>query len=244
MHKPNYNYDAEFKKQKRRIVSRVKAIESRGYRFPTGYLQELLTFDESVSTYDAVEKLKQIHPDVLYEQATALSESGEIISGTERRAEERRESARKGVQTKRAKLEAIKNETGFDEQRRLQDELDRQRAHKFTEGKRIYDTVIEMIDTCFPSHRKSAAHLRYVLEESIDKWGFNNTMASIAESGEKVITEIADIAIRYKYDSDQHLTAINDFLLILKGGEVLSADEAREVQDIANSEEWWDYVSG
>ena len=90
------------KKQLKRVRDFIRRAEKRGYRFSDSLKESLRTL--------STQKLKSFTPEKLYKQATALSDSGEIISGTERRKEERSASAQKGAITKREKKERENNE--------------------------------------------------------------------------------------------------------------------------------------
>lgn len=96
---------AEFKKQRRRIQQFKRRAEKRGYIFPENLIPEI----PKTATKKDIEKLKKLTPEKLYKKIklTVDIETGELLkqSGTERRKQERREAAKKGVETKRRKQE-------------------------------------------------------------------------------------------------------------------------------------------
>ena len=83
------------KKQLERVRQFIRRAEKRGFRFTDDFkssLKELKTV-----------QLKALKPEKLYSLSTALSETGDIVSGTERRREERSLSAKKSAQTRKKK---------------------------------------------------------------------------------------------------------------------------------------------
>lgn len=89
----------EYNKQLARIKRFIKSAEKRGYRFDDRALPKT----PKRVTKASVRALKNITPDVLYRHATAMSPSGEIISGTEARKIERSESAKRAAKTRAEK---------------------------------------------------------------------------------------------------------------------------------------------
>lgn len=96
---------AEFKKQRRRIQQFKRRAEKRGYIFPENLIPDI----PKTATKKDIEKLKALTPEKLYKKIklTVDIETGELLkkSGTERRKEERRKAAKKGIETKRRKQE-------------------------------------------------------------------------------------------------------------------------------------------
>ena len=86
-------------KQLKRVRQFISRAEKRGYRFTDAFKDSL----KEAST----RKLKSYKPEKLYSLATALSETGEIISGTEARKLERSISAKKSAETRRKRKEKI-----------------------------------------------------------------------------------------------------------------------------------------
>lgn len=88
---------AQYRKERNRILSLVKGAEKRGYTFPAGTVPPTATELKSIPTVTIKARtraLKEQTPIHLYHRATATSEvTGEKITGTQRQAEVRRESA-------------------------------------------------------------------------------------------------------------------------------------------------------
>ena len=86
---------SELSKQKSRIRKIVKGAISRGYIFSGGDVFKYLPTE--------AEHLKQVKPAQIYSLAIYVEEStGNVISGTARRAQERSEASRKGWRVRRA----------------------------------------------------------------------------------------------------------------------------------------------
>lgn len=89
-----------YRAQVKRIKSFIRGAEKRGYRFPAWNVP----VEPSRVTKGAIEALKQLTPERLYKEALYVSrETGEVLSGMERRAEERKASAAKATRTRAQK---------------------------------------------------------------------------------------------------------------------------------------------
>lgn len=85
-------------KELKRVRQFISRAEKRGFRFADEFKKSL----KEKST----QFLKSLKSEKLYKMATALSESGDIISGTKRRKEERSISAKKSAETRKRKKES------------------------------------------------------------------------------------------------------------------------------------------
>lgn len=90
------------KKQLERVRQLIRRAEKRGFRFTDD-------FKSSLKDLKTVQ-LKALKPEKLYSLSTALSEVGDIVSGTERRREERSLSAKKSAQTRKKKKQQKEQE--------------------------------------------------------------------------------------------------------------------------------------
>lgn len=100
----------EYNKEYARIQRAMRRAESRGFLFD---VEPVLPPKTKKPTRKELNKLKAITPEKLYEKARAYNpETGEIYSGKEARAIERRASAQKAAETRRRKTEiqAVKQE--------------------------------------------------------------------------------------------------------------------------------------
>lgn len=89
------------RKEKNRLRKAINRLEKRGYTVPVE-LKELLKSGD-------IEKLKATKMPEIYAQST-YKKDGLTITGTERRKQERSESARKGAETRRRKTQPISEE--------------------------------------------------------------------------------------------------------------------------------------
>lgn len=89
-----------YAKQVKRIKQFIARAEKRGYRFEA----DIIPQTPKRITKTVIENLKHLTPARLYEKATTIDyDTGEIISGTEGRRNERKESARKAQETRQRK---------------------------------------------------------------------------------------------------------------------------------------------
>jgi hypothetical protein len=90
-----------YKKQVRRIKQFIRRAEKRGYQFD----ENVLPKQPKRITKQSVERLRKLTPEQLYKKAEYGGQAsfGEVITGTEGRQLERKESARKAVETRKAR---------------------------------------------------------------------------------------------------------------------------------------------
>lgn len=92
----------EYQRQVNRVKRRIRELEKRGYEFTDTVLPQT----PKTITKKEVQKIADITPDVLYKQARAVDyETGEIISGIERRTYERQQRALKSATTRKRKIQ-------------------------------------------------------------------------------------------------------------------------------------------
>lgn len=89
-----------YRAQVKRIKSFIRGAEKRGYMFPAWSVP----VEPPRVTKGAIEVLKQLTPERLYKEALYVyPETGEVITGMERRAEEHKASAAKAARTRAQK---------------------------------------------------------------------------------------------------------------------------------------------
>lgn len=230
----------QYRKELRRIKRFIKSAEERGFRFEADIIPE----EPKRITKASVKRLSKLTPTTLYKKATAVSElSGDIISGTERRKEERKESARRAQKTKEERRIEItpKNEPTFEQSRRTQDEQDAERMNKdaefrarFFEGNIVYNEVMNMIDSVDKTHRKAAEHLSDVLRDEISEYGFERTMIVISYHV-GAFKQNCEVVMRYSPTDPRHDTAIREIEQMIRG-EYLTDEQLREVQEATDAD--------
>lgn len=146
-------------KQISRIKRAFRKLEKSGYRFHED-LEDIVAGIKALPsrvTKQAIQRLKKVTPAVLRKHATALSETGKIVSGTEKFKEERRESARRAAETRRRKREMADLPNIVDV---------------------ILDNVMDLIRQN-PS-AKGAEYLQNLLDHEIKKYGREKVAAAMA----------------------------------------------------------------
>lgn len=234
----------EYNKQLRRIEQFIARAEKRGYRFE----QNIIPPKPKRISKKSVERLSKITPEKLYKKSTALSEvTGEIVSGTVRRKEERKESAKKSVETRRKKIEQVSTPSPtFEKQRRQQDNKEKQRlkdetyAQTFSESKIVYNEINNRIDSVMTSgHKYAAQHLRTVLDSEIKTYGLDSVMQDMSSKPQQFL-EACDVALRYNPGDARHDEAILEILTLIEGA-IPTAQSLRELQDAIDLDTYYDF---
>lgn len=215
----------------RGLVNRqIKRMERRGYTISSEVKDSIKN-----AKYQTLKSLQRDRYRKLYEKSTATTDTGEEVSGTRRRIQERRESTRKAQETRRRKAEIEQQEQEqerqrrWEEERRLKDEEDRQRAWQVNEGEIIYDKIMKMIDG-YPTN--NAMKLRSMLSNDISKYGFNHVMMSLANAPAEAISHAETIIYTISdHDTAQVIhAAFVDFANIIRGTKA-TTEEAKEMGD-------------
>lgn len=229
--RPHKNKEA-YNKELRRIKRLISRAEKRGYQFE----QNIIPKTPKKITPASVRRLKRITPDYLYGKAVYGGEAtaGEIVSGKRGRTEERKEAARKSVETKRWIQESYKT----------QDETQR---YKENEDTSFYDKV--SISHWYAQLREFANGEAYGL---LRAW----MGGMIAENGEHDVAEMINNAIdrgviltwEVVYDMDEAERYIGRMLDYLPEAGVLYKDETldkiefmKRLGDALEQDENWAY---
>lgn len=90
-----------YKKQVRRIKQFIRRAEKRGYQFSENVIPQ----QPKRITKKSVERLRKLTPEQLYKKAEYGGQAtyGEVVTGTKGRELERKQSARKAVETRKAR---------------------------------------------------------------------------------------------------------------------------------------------
>ena len=212
-------------------------MEKRGYRISDEIKEQVKT-----GKYQTLKSLQRQGYSKLYEKATAVSESGKIVSGKEFRREERKESARKGARTRKENYLNRKRKEYYDkideeweeeyernrweEERRQQDEYDRANANLYREGEISYNDILDLIDK-YPT--KGAMKLKQSLASEIQKYGRDNVLKAIGTAPTEAIKHAREI-IYYEEDATAIHGAFLDFYGIISGT-IPTDEEAKELGD-------------
>lgn len=91
-----------YRKEVNRIKKFISRAEKRGYQFE----ENIIPKTPKRITKAKIEQLKQLTPNELYKRAVYRTAEGGLLSGVQRRAQERQVSAIKAAQTRRKKKES------------------------------------------------------------------------------------------------------------------------------------------
>lgn len=202
-----------FRKEQRRIKSFIKRAEKRGYSFPTFSIPQ----EPARVTKKALEQIKSIKPETLYRDALYVSrETGEVLSGMERRAEERKSSAAKAARTRKQK--ANKGEP----------------PHRAEQILSYIESEIDWYETTYSDKKRYTAggkditwigfKVRDFYNQQIDKYG-RDGVARIVEPHPEIMDYAHDACRDSRAEWAE--TSLNKFMEVLKGGP-LSEEESRE----------------
>lgn len=261
MRKSQAQLDAEeaYRKQQRRIQQFVRRAEKRGYRFEadaipkpvTGLIRKGAKRVSVKRLHRLTAELEAVTPESLYEKSQAISEqTGKVVSGTERRKEERSETSRKAAETRRRqKIKTapeppqgpIEGDEEWQKKQREKDKKKREKLKKKAEWRRkfskaniVYNSIEGMIESVGRQYHRGAEHLQAVLDEQIKRYGFDNVMKSIALMGEENNGELlqdAQIAIRYNPGDNRHDSAIRALQELILGS-LPDEQQAKELDEL------------
>lgn len=94
----------EIRKERKRVHQNMRRMEKRGFFFDDFEIPEIEYTKTGNVSKKTLNKLKAITPNILYEKARWVdTETGEILSGIERRKEERHQRSQKSAQTRKYK---------------------------------------------------------------------------------------------------------------------------------------------
>lgn len=135
----------------------------------------------------------------------------------------------------------------FEEARRLKDEEEKKRfesdAHYrfiFSEGQRVYDAVMHMINMVRYDHYRAALHLLLVLEEQFAIYGKLPSLMCIGNAPQRMLAD-ADLACRYNPGHPVHDGAIEDIEEMFRGAK-LTPEELRALEEAIGEDLYVDEI--
>lgn len=209
--------EKEYKKEVNRLNRFIKQAEKRGYRFN----QNAIPRQVKKPTKASIERLKKIKTSDLYAKATALSESGKIISGSEKRKEEKRISSEKAWQTRRKK----KDEKEFEKMQQ-----NKSKSNPFNMGNIVYRKIKSLIFDFWEDKGKGARLLKDELETQIKAYGFNAVMYSISQAPSDVL-QLSEKVAKYRSGSPQSVNALTNLSNLITG-EIPSSEKLKELEEV------------
>lgn len=209
----------------RRQISRM---EQRGYFVDTEIKEKLKS-----AKYQTLKSYQRNRYSKLYSESTALSDRGKIISGSEYRQQERKESARKAAITRRERKSVRERQFNsqdyddiWEQQRREQDTLDYINAKAYQEGEIKYNEIVKLIEQ-YPT--KGAESLKEALKNQIENYGKNNVITAIGMAPDYYVEHAREI-IYYEENATAIYGAFLDFFELITGTIPTDA-EAKQLGD-------------
>ena len=200
--------EKQYKKEVNRLNRFIKQAEKRGYRFP----QNAIPQQVKKPTKASIERLKKIKSADLYAKATALSETGKVITGTEKRKEAWQTRRRKEDEKQLAEMEENKSE-----------------SNPFNMGQIVYRKIKSLISDYWEDKGKGARLLKDELDTQIKAYGFNAVMYSISQAPSDVL-ELSEKVAKYRSGSPQSVNALTSLSNLITG-EVPSMEKLKELED-------------
>ena len=213
--------EKQYKKEVNRLNRFIKQAEKRGYRFP----EKVIPRQVKKPTKASIERLKKIKSSDLYAKATALSETGKIISGTEKRKEEKRIQAEKAWRTRRRK----KDEKELEKMQQNKSE-----SNPFSMGQIVYRKIKSLISDFWEDKGKGARLLKDELEMQIKAYGFNAVMYSISQAPSDVL-ELSEKVAKYRSGSPQSVNALTNLSNLITG-EIPTTEKLKELEEAWRSD--------
>ena len=170
-------------------------------------------------------RLQKLTPEMLYRKATAISESGKIVSGTVRRKEERQEAARKGEETKQKKKK--RSGPNLPPEEPIGPGIDTPPPEK--KGEAIYNALMDLINE-YPV--PGSRYLRNLLNSEIQRYGIDAVMAALADLPYDVIRMAQEII--YYEDDSQNIHRALKFLADAITGVIMTPEEQAPMMDAIN----------
>lgn len=201
-----------YKKEIARIKKFIRRAEARGYRFD----YEIPKMPKRVTSSYLKELKKKTTPEMLYRKATAIGDSGKIVSGTERRKEERKEAALKGIQKKKMVLPAP---------------VSKPSAGAIPKFSDIVLSNIRALIAKYPT--KGAELLEELLRYEINTYGEDKVAEACEEHTELI--ELAETIVYYSSSKERLHAALTAFAEIIQG--TILEDDVRSKIDEAIAED-------
>lgn len=210
--KPTAN-QAEYRKEVNRIKRFIKGAEKRGFRFDSGIIPP----EPARITKAKIAELKKLTPELLYRKSTALNEAGKVVSGTERRREERKLAAKKGIDKKK---------------------------RRFGPTPSVYDIILSNIEALidqYPSS-KGGKYLSNLLKSQIKRFGRKAVAEAI--EGNPELYEKAQQIIYYMDKSGNLHWALRSFATVIED-EILGYEYMEDIEEaLSDYDENFDDYAG
>lgn len=220
-------------KLRKLVQQQIRRMENRGYRIADEIKQKIKT-----GKYQTLKSLQRDKYKKLYENSTSEIE-GKVVRGTEKRAQELKESAIRAAETRRRNkrpyitwgsaepLSEDEVQVTWEEGRKKQDEIDRAKAEMFQEGEIVYEQVTSLIDQ-YPT--PGSKYLNNLLKSEIATYGKDKVILAMSQAPSEYI-ESAKLICYYEEDSDKIHQALHDFSMAIRGSKD-TAEESKETGEV------------
>lgn len=247
----------QYRKERKRIQNQMRRMEKRGYIFEKNPLPSI----PKKITAGSVRRLEQLTTKKLYEKAIYVDRQyGDVLSGQQGRALERKASAAKASRTLKQKNETKKyiaklisdNRKESDkrykqrkEERKKRDEESKRRIKqekefydRFSRGSEARSYVSELLDEKERGWPNMVAELRRAIREGEAREGTDAFWERIADYPEL----FDDLDETFYYEGDHIRPSSFNRVLSLFNDSPLSGLEARAAQDKYESDVSYNYV--
>ena len=154
-----------------------------------------------------------------------MSETGKIISGTEKLKEEKRIASAKAWETTRRKQ---------DEKELAKMQQNKTESNPFNMGQIVYRKIKSLIFDFWEDKGKGARLLKDELETQIKAYGFNAVMYSISQAPSDVL-ELSEKVAKYKSGSPQSVNALTNLSNLITG-EIPTSEKLKELEEVWNAD--------
>ena len=247
----------QYRKERKRIQNQMRRMEKRGYIFEKNPLPSI----PKKITAGSVRRLEQLTTKKLYEKAIFVDRQyGDVLSGQQGRARERRESAKKASKTLKQKNETKKymaklirdNRKESDErykrrkeERKKRDEESKRRIRqerefydRFSRGHEARNSVLELLDEKENGWPNIVVSLKNAIREGESREGKDAFWERIADYPE-LFDDMEEI---FYFEGDHIRPGAFNRVLSLFNNSPLSGAEAREMQDRYEADVSYNYV--
>ena len=219
-------YTKKKSQQLKRIRRFISRAEKRGYRFDTEFKNQLTELSS--------QKLKNLTPKKLYEKSQAISEeTGKIITGTERRKEERKEVAQKAQETRRRHKAEIEQREYYEYSERYYSEYET--SYEDTILTNIESLIRQYEDSDIAVRQYGSSLLQQLLDEEITNYG-RKAVALACENAPAEAIRASQIVI-YASDQSQKDMNIQELRNIITSGVLPSIEQSKQMGETMEAQE-------
>lgn len=219
-------YTKKKRQQLKRVRQFIARAEKRGYRFGNEFKEQL----SGLST----QKLKNLKPKKLYELAQAISEeTGKVITGTERRKEERKEVAQKAKETRRRHKAEREQIEYYDYAER--DYSEYETSYEDTILTNIESLIRQYEDSDIGVRQYGSSLLQQLLDEEITNYG-RKAVALACENAPAQAIRASQIVI-YASDQSQKDMNIQELRNIITSGVLPSIEQSKQMGETMEAQE-------